>query len=156
MRLRFTILACLLMLVLSPSAGADELRSYTKAKPFDEVKFELTNAIVGKGLAIDNTGAIGRMLDRTGPDVGSTKPIYKNAEFISFCSARYSRRMMEADPSNIGYCPFVVFIYERADKPGETIVGYRRPPQNAGDEASRKAFADIDKLLDDIAREATQ
>ncbi len=141
--------------VEAPPARAQELRTYTKAAAFDDVKFELTNAIVAKGLVVETTGAIGAMLARTGADVGSTKPIYKNAEYMTFCSAIYSRRMMEADPGNVGYCPYVVFIYERVDKPGEVVVGFRRPPQT-GSEASRKAFADIDKLLDDIVREATQ
>jgi hypothetical protein len=29
--------------------------------------------------------------------------------------------MMEADLGNIAFCPFVVFIYEAANKPGETV-----------------------------------
>lgn len=139
----------------APVGHAQELRTYTKAAAFDDVKFELTNAIVAKGLVVETTGAIGAMLARTGADVGSTKPIYRNAEYLTFCSAIYSRRMMEADPGNVGYCPYVVFIYERVDKPGEVVVGFRRPPQT-GSDASRKAFADIDKLLDTIVREATQ
>lgn len=136
-------------------ALAQELRTYSKVAPYADVKFELETAIVGKGLNIGETGAIGRMLERTGPDVGSTTPIFKNAEFITFCSARLSRRMMEADPANIGFCPYVIFIYEAVGKPGETVVGYRRPPLN-GSEPSRKALADIDALLDSIVREATQ
>lgn len=149
------VLALPLTFAAQPCAHAQELRAYTKAAPYDDVKFELNNAIVGKGLVIETTGAIGRMLERTGADVGSTKPIYKEAEYMTFCSAVFSRRMMEADPANVGFCPYVVFIYERADKPGETVVGYRRPPQT-GNEASRAAFAEIDKLLDDIVRAAAQ
>ena len=95
------------------------------------------------------------MLDRTGPDVGSTRKIYTNAEFFAFCSARYSRRMMEADPKNIGFCPFVIFMYEAADKPGETVVGYRRPAPR-GNEDSVQALAEIDALLDGIVKEAVQ
>ncbi len=130
-------------------------RSYSKAAAFEDVKLDLHNAIQGKGLALDHTGAIGRMLDRTGADVGSTKPIYKNAEYISFCSARFSRRMMEADPANIAFCPFIIYIYEDVGKPGTTTVGYRRPPA-IGNDASRKALGEIDELLDSIVREATQ
>lgn len=137
------------------SASAQDVRSYRKAAAFDDVRFELNNAITDKGLAIDHVGELGKMLERTGADVGSTKEIYKNAEFITFCSARYSRRMMEADPDNIGFCPFVIFIYEAADKPGETVVGYRRPTPT-GSEESRKALADIDTLLDSIVRQAVK
>lgn len=138
-----------------PPAADTIYRSYSKAAAFDDVKFELNNAIVDKGLALDHTGAIGRMLERTGADVGSTKAIYKKAEYLSFCSARFSRRMMEADPANIAFCPFIIYIYEEAEKPGTTTVGYRRPPVT-GNDASRKALAEIDQLLDSIVREATQ
>jgi hypothetical protein len=64
--------------------------------------------------------------------------------------------MMEADPANIAFCPYVIFIYEAADRPGETVVGYRRPQAAAGSEASRKALADIDALLDGIVRDAVK
>jgi len=130
-------------------------RTYKKAAAFDDVKFELNNAIIEKGLALDHTGAIGKMLDRTGADVGSDKPVYKDAEYLSFCSAKFSRRMMEADPANIAFCPFIVFIYEDAKQPGTTVVGYRRPAI-IGNEASQKALTEIDALLDSIAREATR
>ncbi|MDX2155223.1 MAG: DUF302 domain-containing protein [Hyphomicrobiaceae bacterium] len=157
MKWRFMLatLLALPVLVASHATHAQDLRTYTKSAAYDDVKFELSNAIVAKGLVVETTGDIGSMLERTGPDVGSTRPIYNKAEYMTFCSALYSRRIMEADPGNVGYCPYVVFIYERADKPGETVVGYRRPPQS-GSESSRKAFADIDKLLDDIARNAVQ
>ena len=94
------------------------------------------------------------MLDRTAKDVGSDKPIYSQAQYFSFCSARLSRGMLEADPANMGYCPFVVFVYERADTPGMITVGYRRPPAGSG--ASMPAFAAIDKLLEGIIVEATK
>ncbi len=144
------------LVCLASAAAADEVRSYAKKAAFEDVKFELGNAIIARGLAVDYTGQIGRMLERTGADVGSTKPIYAHAEFVTFCSAKLSRAMMEADPANIAYCPYVIFIYEAADRPGETVVGYRRPQSAGGDEAARKALADIDALLDGIVREAAK
>jgi len=152
------LISLALLCAVQPAAAQTSetiFRSYKKAAAYEDVKFELNNAIIDKGLALDHTGAIGRMLDRTGADVGSDKAIYKNAEYLSFCSARFSRRMMEADPANIAFCPFIIFIYEEAAQPGTTIVGYRRPPV-IGNEASQKALAEIDALLDSIAREATQ
>lgn len=136
-------------------AGADDVRVYAKRASFEDAKFDLTNAIIARGLTIDQTGQIGRMLERTGPDVGSTKPLYTQAEFLTFCSAKLSRTMMEADLVNIGFCPYVVFLYEAAGKPGETVIGYRRPAAG-GSDGSRKALADIDALLDDIVREAVK
>jgi hypothetical protein len=103
-------------------AKAQDIRSYAKIAPYEDVKFELTNAIINRGLVIDYTGQIGKMVERTGADVGSTKPLYVQAEFLTFCSAKLSRAMMEAELNNVGFCPYVMFIYEAA-----TVVGYRRP-----------------------------
>ena len=64
--------------------------------------------------------------------------------------------MMEADLGNIAFCPFVVFIYEAANKPGETVVGYRKLLLASIGEASKKALADIDALLDGIAKDAVK
>jgi hypothetical protein len=64
--------------------------------------------------------------------------------------------MMEADLGNIAFCPFVVFIYEAANKPGETVVGYRKPPLGSASEVSKKALADIDALLDGIVKDAVK
>lgn len=148
-------LALVLQFARAEPVRAQELRTYTKAAAYDDVRFDLNEAIVGKGLNIEQIGNIAQMLERTGADVGSTKPVYKHAEFFSFCSARLSRRMMEADPANIALCPYVVFIYEAVGKPGEIVVGYRRPA-GGNAEASREALAAVDALLDGIAREATK
>jgi hypothetical protein len=146
--------ACMPLLgfLLAGACGAQDVRSYTTKAHFDDVKFELSNAIIARGFNIDYTGNIGRMLERTGPDVGSVKPLYAKAEFMTFCSAKLSRAMIEADLANIGFCPYVVFIYEAAAKPEETVVGYRRPAQNA----ASPALAEIDALLDGIVREAVK
>lgn len=145
----------LLMTVMATDAIAQELKTYRKAASFDDVKFDLSNAITNRGLVVDYTGNVGGMLERTGKDVGSTKPVFKRAEYLTFCSAKLSRDMMEADAANAGYCPFVVFIYETAAKPGEVIVGYRRMPR-ARKAASAKAFAAINALLDGLAKEAVK
>lgn len=136
-------------------ASAQGLKTYTKAGSFADVKFDLTNAITNRGLVTDSSGNLGAMLERTGKDVGSTKAIYKSAEYYTFCSAVLSRQMMEADPANVGYCPYVMFVYETAAKPGQIVVGYR-PPPSTGNPASRKAFAAISALLDGIAKEAVK
>ena len=104
---------------------------------------------------VDHTGNIASMLERTGADVGSTKPLYRHAEYFVFCSAKLSREMMEADPTNIGICPFVIFAYERADKAGEIVVGFRNPPVRGGD-ASRKSLEAVTTLLKDIVEEAVK
>jgi hypothetical protein len=145
-------LALLFGALLAGTAAAQDVRSYTSKAPFDDVKFELSNAIIARGLTIEHTGDIGRMLERTGPDVGSVKRLYNRAEFVMFCSAKLSRAMMEADARNIAFCPYVVFIYEPATHLGETVVGYRRPPSVA----ASSALADVDALLDGIVRDAVK
>jgi hypothetical protein len=159
MRLRRLAVAVAVLLGLAVAGGAaasaEELFTRAKAGTFEDVKFDLTNAIVERGLVIDHTGFIGRMLERTGADVGSTKPLYRNAEYVVFCSAKLSRDMMEADPANIGFCPYVIFIYERADKPGEIVVGFRQPPAQ-GNAASQKALAAVAALLKDIVAAAVK
>ena len=122
---------------------------------FEDIAEYVADAIVNRGLTIDYRGYIGRMLKRTGKDAGSAKPLYRDAQFFQFCSAVWSRRTMEADPANIAYCPYVVFVYELAAKPGTVHVGYRRPAQT-GSAESRKALAAVDRLLDAIVREATE
>ena len=143
------------LLTASSNVSAQELKTYSKKGGYEDVKFELNDAIIRRGLAIDYTGHINKMLERTGADVGSTKRVYNNAEFFLFCSAKLSRDMIEANPANVGYCPYVVFLYEAADKPGEIVVGYRRPPLQ-GEAASQKALAAIDTLLDGIVKDAVK
>ncbi|MBA4172656.1 MAG: DUF302 domain-containing protein [Hyphomicrobium sp.] len=141
-------------------AVAQEVRTFPAKAAYEDVKADLMTAIVNRGLVSDYTGNIGRMLERTGADVGSTRAIYRSAEYLTFCSAKFSRVMMEADPANLGFCPFVMFIYEIADKPanapGSVVVGYRRPVSTSGNAATQAALANIDKLLSEIATEATR
>ena len=146
-------IAALVALCVTP-ASAQELKTYGKKGSYEDVKFELNDAIIRRGLAVDYIGHINNMLERTGADVGSSKRIYVNAEFFLFCSAKLSRAMVEADPGNLGFCPYVVFLYEAAAKPGEIVIGYRRPP--AGNDASKQALAAIDTLLDGIVKDAVK
>ena len=127
----------------------------TKKAAYDDVKFELTNAIINRGLVVDFNGQISKMLERTGADVGSAKPIFKQAEYFTFCSAKLSRQMMEADPLSVGFCPYVVFVYETAGSPGTTHVGFRRLPL-AGSIASKTALGEINTLLEGIVAEAVK
>lgn len=126
----------------------------TKAK-FEDVKEDVVNAVTKRGLVVDYTARIGGMLDRTAKDVGATRRIYAQAEAVQFCSATLSRKMMEADPANIVFCPYVIVIYSLAADPGTVHVGYRRP-QQAGSPASRASLKAVDDLLSGIVREAVK
>ena len=149
----------LVMVLATPLAPAfaQDIVTRTKQGTFDDVRFELGNAVIATGVSVQSEGNIAAMLGRTATDVGATETVYSRAEFIAFCSAKYSRAMMEADPTNIAFCPFVVFAYETTAKPGEIVVGYRRPvvPASQGP-ASVKAAADVDALLAKIVADTVK
>ncbi len=142
-------------LALVTATAAQEPKTFVKKGSYDDVKFELNNAIIARGLALSAVGNIGEMLTRTGPDVGSSKEIYKAAEYLSFCSAKLSRQLAEAAPENLVFCPFVIVVYEAVAKPGEIVVAYR-PIATRGGAASKAAIAETEKLLEAIARDATK
>lgn len=141
---------------LSAPLAADDIPGvalYEVEAPFEQVRQDLADAIINRGYTIDYNGKVGAMLARTAADVGATRPIYSEAEFLQFCSVVLSRRAMEADPRNIAYCPYVLFVYAPADDPNTSTVGFRRLNET-GSEASRAAIREINALLDEIVREA--
>lgn len=127
--------------------------AYSVEADFEDVRFGLENAIINRGLVIDYTSHIGDMLARTSADVGGTKQIYANAQAMLFCSADLSRKVMEADPANIAYCPYTLFVYDTPDAEGTVTVGFRRLSET-GSDTSKAAIGDINTLLDAIAQEA--
>ena len=134
-------------------ASEAPLKTYTIKADYADVLQEADDAIVNSGLTIDFRGNISDMLDRTSKDLGATMRVYKNADFMQFCSASLTRNMMEADPANMGVCPYIVFVYETVKNPGTITVGFRRPIGAPG-EASKKALDKIEALLESIVKEA--
>jgi len=134
-------------------AGMDNVTAYSVEGDFADVRQDLADAVINRGFVIDYEAMIGDMLERTAADVGAKTTVYKDAQAVQFCSATVSRTAMEADAANIAYCPYVLFVYERADKPGTVTVGFRRMP-DTGSDATRQALAAVNALLDEIVREA--
>lgn len=128
--------------------------TYSRRARFEDVSEDLKLAIEGKGLVVDHVSYIGRMLERTGRDVGSGRRVYVDAQAFQFCSAVLSRATMEADASNIAFCPYTITVYETLEEPGTVHVSYRRPARAEGSAASRAALRKVEELLDAIAREA--
>lgn len=128
--------------------------SYSKRAKFGDVRDDLKLAIEGKGLVIDYQSFVGRMLERTGKDVGSARKLYADAQAFVFCSAVLSRKTMEADAANAALCPYSIMVYATAQDPGTVHVGYRRPWRPDGSAASKAALKEVEALLDGIAREA--
>lgn len=119
---------------------------------FDDVLFSLETAIINKGLVIDYVAHIGDMLGRTADDVGGGEPLYANAQSMLFCSAALSRKVMEADPGTIAYCPYSVFAYELQSEEDKVIVGYRPLPTSGGSDLI-SAVREVNALLDTIVLE---
>ena len=125
-----------------------------KGAKFEDVREDLKLAIEGRGLVIDFTSFVNRMLERTGKDVGSARKLYADAQAFVFCSAALSRKTMEADPANVSLCPYSIMVYAPAGAPDTVHVSYRRPWRPDGSAASKAALKQVEALLDGIAREA--
>ncbi|MBI2313274.1 MAG: DUF302 domain-containing protein [Betaproteobacteria bacterium] len=124
-----------------------------KKGQFEDIKSGVVFAIENRGLVINTTAHVGEMLERTGKDLGAGRKVFVNADVLEFCSATLSRRMMEADPHSIVFCPYAIAVYELPGEPGKTYVSYRRP---AAGGAAAKALKEVERLLADIVREALQ
>lgn len=158
--LRSAILVTLAILLVLPFSHAQELvldtedrKIYSIEGEFDFYREMLESAITDEGMVINAVGRIAEMLDRTGTDLGLGERVYLNGESLEFCSALLSRRMMEADPHSIVFCPYVIAIYERVEQPGTIFIGYQRVPI-VGDKATREALRDVDALLDRVVNNA--
>ena len=137
-------LICSLALSLVASAAlAEGAVTVPFEGSFDDATFAVESAIVDRGLVIDYVSHVGDMLNRTGADVGSDKMLFEAADIFVFCSAVLSREVMEADPMNIAYCPYGIFV---ADQGGEVIVGYRTYPEGP--------MQKVEALLSEIVTEA--
>ncbi len=148
----FALLAAIC--TLSFAADPHPVVAYSKQAKFEDVRDDLKAAIEAKGLVIDYHSFVNRMLERTGKDVGSSKKLYLDAQSFVFCSAALSRKMMEADPANVAMCPYSMVVFATAQEPGKVYVAYRRPWRPDGSAASKAALAEVDSLLDSLAREA--
>ncbi len=131
---------------LATAAPAQDMITYTTDQPFEDVIFGLENAIIDQGLVIDSTSHVGDMLERTRADVGSDVTIFIKADVYSFCSAAVSRKVMEADPMNIVFCPYDIFVTVSPETPDQTMIGFRSYPEGA--------MKEVEALLDTIARAA--
>lgn len=153
-----TALAAVLLfigLVHGALAAGDYMAVFTKTGSFEDIRDSVDMAITGRGMVVNNVSHVGEMLERTGKDLGETRQIFLKAEVLEFCSAVVSRKMMEADPDNIVFCPYAISVYVVPEKPDEVRIAYRRP-QIVGSPASQKALKAVDELLSGIVKDALQ
>lgn len=139
-------IAAAALALAAASAQAEGVVTYTVDQSFDDVVFGLENAVLGEGLVIDSVSHTGDMLERTRADVGSDVTIFLKADIFSFCSAALSRKVMEADPMNVQFCPYDIFVLQYPDTPDQTTIGYRQFPEGP--------MKEVEALIDSIAREA--
>jgi len=130
------------------------IKTYSAKAKLEDVLDDARQAIEARGLVVDHESFVGRMLERTGKDVGSARKLYTDARALVFCSAVLSRKTMEADAANVAFCPYNIVVYESAQKPGTVHVAYRRPWRAEGSPASKAALKEVEALLDGIARRA--
>ena len=137
------ILAAAIVSLVAANAHGQEAVVVPFDGDFDDATFAVENAIVDKGLIIDYVSHVGDMLNRTGADVGSDKILFKEADIFVFCSAVISREVMEADPMNIAFCPYGIFVAENDDG---VMIGYRKYPEGP--------MQKVETLLSEIVAEA--
>lgn len=140
------LIAAAIVALTGTFASAEGMITYDTDQSFDDVVFGLESAILDEGLVIDSVSHTGEMLERTRGDLGSDVVLYLNADVFSFCSAKLSREVMEADPMNIVFCPYDIFVMVRPDTPDVTTIGFRSYPEGE--------MKKIEALLDGIARSA--
>lgn len=136
-------LATALALLAGPLAAQDAAVTYPFEGSFEDAAFAVESAIVDQGLVIDYVSHVGDMLNRTGEDVGSGTQIFAEADIYLFCSATVSRSVMEADPKNLVYCPYTIFVTERD---GKVEIGHPTYPEGA--------MQEVQALLEGIVEDA--
>jgi len=135
-------------------AAPSVLNEFIVEGEYDDVRYDLEDAIVTQGLTVDHVSHVSDMLQRTAGVIEGAKQIYVKGEQFQFCSAKLSRDAMQADPANIVFCPYMVFMYERADAPGKIHIGYRKLNE-IGSAESIKALNAVNTLLKNIITEAS-
>lgn len=129
--------------VVDTASSEENSTIYPFNGSFEDATFLVESAILDQGLVIDYVSHTGEMLNRTSADVGGTKKLFDAADIFVFCSAKISRKVMEADPQNIAFCPYGIFV---ADSGGEVTIGYRNYPQGP--------MQEVQALLDKIVQDA--
>jgi len=156
--LRYFLLSALVLASTCVNAESQRdayMKLYTVEGKFEDVRMDVEMAITDRGMVINNVSHIGDMLARTGKDLGEDKQIFQKAEALEFCSSTVSRTMMETDPHNIVFCPYIIAIYTLPAESNKVYVAFRRPLP-VGSAASRQSLIAVEQLLDDIIADATQ
>lgn len=173
------------LLLLSPlSVFASGLWvHHSVEEEFDTIKEYIEEGITNQGLVVAHRSDVGGMLERTGKDLvqkvqkathsvmemasnkmGMENPVeqpeaptatFSRSEVIEFCSAKLSRKMTDADPANVIFCPYSIAIYTTTAQPELVHVSYLQLSK-IGSESSRSVLEEVEAMLESIVNEATE
>ncbi|MCF6321534.1 MAG: hypothetical protein L3J32_07165 [Rhizobiaceae bacterium] len=159
--MKYSILASLLALTIAfitPPAFSQEKYTKTLEGEFEDVLFDLKDAIVNIGLGVDYTGDVAAMLERTQEAAtGSTNKselVYKQAQYLLFCSSKLTHKAAASDAGNLAICPFLVYAFETTKTPGMVTIGYRNPDfgnLDSADPLSVEVHAFLKNIIDSTA-----
>jgi len=120
---------------------------------FENVRDNVSDAIIGRGMKIANVIHASQMLNRTAADLDIEKNVYLHAESLEFCNAVLSHKLVAANPSNIVLCPFIISIYVLSGNPDVVYIAYK--PPISGTE-TLPVLRQIEVLFRDIVAEALE
>ena len=122
---------------------------------FEEIRDRVVFAVQSQGLVVDHTAKVGDMLARTGKDLGETRQLFGKAEVLEFCSALVSRRMVQADPQLLAFCPYGIAVYTLPGDSLTTYVSYRRLVTDLASPVQKSVLERVESLLETIVEEAS-
>lgn len=182
--IRTTLSAALLTLFLSSTLSANELWvHHSIEEEFDTIKEYIEEGITNQGLVVAHRSDVGGMLQRTGKDLVAkvekaahsvmeaarskigmeqkevanekSNSAFSRSEVIEFCSANLSRKMTDADPANVIFCPYSIAVYTTVADPGTVHVSYLQLSK-IGSSKSRAVLEEVEAMLGQIVSEATE
>jgi uncharacterized protein (DUF302 family) len=153
MKKTFTAFVAGVMLATTAHA-ADHFAITSKKGKFEDVRDDIVMAIQSRGMKINHINHISDMLNRTGEAVGDTSPVFGMAEQIEFCKADLSRDMMQADPTNIVFCPYSIAVYTLPNAPDQVYVLYRHPVAVNSNPDTARVLKSVEDLLSGIVGDA--
>ena len=154
--LRLLITICFSALIAAQNVAAEGVVVVRAIEGgFEEIRERVVFAVESQGLVVDHTAKVGAMLERTGKDLGETRQLFAEAEVLEFCSALVSRRMMEADPNLLAFCPYRIAVYTLPGEPATTYVSYRRMVTDLATPDQRAVLQRVESLLEAIVEEAS-
>ena len=142
-----------MMIATCAADGAVVVRAVNGS--FEEIRDRVVFAVQSQGLVVDHTANVGEMLARTGKDLGETNQIFDEAEVLEFCSALVSRRMVQADPQLLAFCPYGIAVYTLPGDSLTTYVSYRRLVTDVVSPVQKPVLERVESLLEAIVEEAS-